>query len=50
MIRCPYCKSDDVDRIGLYTFRCNSCDEHFDVSEINEDVDITFPDEEETDD
>ena len=34
MTRCPYCGSNDIDRIGLYEYECNTCGEPFDAKEI----------------
>lgn len=45
MIHCPYCGSDDIDRIGLYEYQCNSCMELFDANEVKENDDNWYPDE-----
>lgn len=44
MTHCPYCGSDDIDRIGLYEYHCNSCDEPFDANEITGCDDNSYPD------
>lgn len=44
MLRCPFCGSDDVDRIGLYEYRCNSCEETYDASETDSDQGEWYPD------
>ena len=44
MVHCPYCGADDVDRIGLYEYRCNSCDETFDAGEITSGDENDYPD------
>lgn len=33
MVYCPECGSDDCSRISAYDYRCNSCENVFDVSE-----------------
>lgn len=35
IVRCPYCNSSDVQRIGLYEFYCESCAETFDAGETD---------------
>lgn len=44
MVTCPYCGSDDVDRIGVYEYYCNTCDEPFDASEVSGGDDEWYPD------
>ena len=30
-MRCPYCKSEDIERYGVYEFFCNDCNSDFDI-------------------
>lgn len=32
-MNCPECRSSDIERIGLYDYKCNSCGDVFDATE-----------------
>ena len=34
-MNCPECRSSDIERIGLYDYKCNSCGYEFDASEAS---------------
>ena len=34
-MNCPECRSSDIERIGLYDYKCNSCGDVFDASEAS---------------